>query len=71
MVIVILIMGIVDYSFVFEEDMGNDEFRDRYGRVDVVIIRGFDVDSFCSDNGSFYGVGLVGFFLDYMLFILF
>lgn len=68
MAIATSIMGTADHSFAFEEDMGNDEFRDRHGRADVVTTRGFDVDSFRSDNGSFHGAGLVGSFLDHMSF---
>lgn len=62
------IMETADHGFGFDEDVNNDEFRDRHGRSDIVTTRGFDVGSFRSDNGSFHGAGLVGSFLDHMSF---
>ena len=62
------IMGTADHGFVFDDDIGNDEYRDRHGRSDIVTTRGFNVDSFHSDNGSFHSADLVGSFLDHMSF---
>jgi RNA polymerase I-specific transcription initiation factor RRN3 len=62
------IMGTADHTIAIEEDMGNEEFRDRHGNTDVVTTRGFDVDSFRNGNGSFRSAGLVESFLDHMSF---